>query len=83
MNLIDSWLASEAAHGHNSTESLAIINLELGTAYKHSKLSEWRRGIRKPSASAMNYMLVRAIPFALSEYATVDELVQALTLNEV
>jgi len=76
--LVSSWLASQS---HNSTESLAIINLELGTAYKHSKLSEWRRGIRKPSASAMQFMLKKAIPYAVELYSG-DELVDALTLND-
>lgn len=79
--LVDTWLSSEAQLGANTTEALHGINVALGTDYRHSKVSEWRRGARKPSTIAVMYMLHKAVPYASSRYSGWD-LVKALTLHE-
>lgn len=61
-NLIESWLAVDLAiPGRTAADALTDLNRECDTRYTHAQLSEWRRGIKRPSPCAQQYMLEVAI----------------------
>ena len=56
-NLIETWLAVElAVPGRTRADALIELNAECGTNYRHSELSRWMRGVRRPSEDALRYM---------------------------
>ena len=66
-NLITTWQAAATQNGESIQVALDALNAELGTKYGHNHLSQWRRGIRSPSAPVIGYMLTHCMRYALVE----------------
>ncbi|MEE9303230.1 hypothetical protein [Candidatus Vondammii sp. HM_W22] len=55
----------------NQASTLAValreMNNALGTRHTHSRIREWERGDRLPTAMAINYMLSIVLPVLLAD----------------
>ncbi|MES9902181.1 MAG: hypothetical protein ABW168_05795 [Sedimenticola sp.] len=60
-NLITSYIESVTKDG-SLAAAIREMNTALGTHYINSRLREWERGDRCPSANVINYMLEHVIP---------------------
>lgn len=54
------------------------LNQALGTSYGSSRIGEWERGARQPTAAALNYMIGRTLPVILEDYGLDAEDIEAL-----
>ena len=71
-NLVTTWQAAATQNGESIQAALDALNAELGTKYGHNHLSQWRRGVRSPSAPVIGYMLAHCLRYALVESGLVD-----------
>ena len=62
------------------------LNQALGTSYGSSRIGEWERGARQPTAAALNYMIAQTLPVILEEHgldaADIEAMVNRLTLTK-
>ena len=68
-NLITTWLTCEIQMKpfRTLTDVVSELNKALRRHYKLSRVREWERGIRAPDPVAHNYILSRALPYALDK----------------
>lgn len=68
INLITTWLASERqlAPFCTLTDIVDQMNDSLNRHYRLSRIREWERGSRAPDPLAHNYVLSRALPYAIA-----------------
>ena len=65
-NLIDAWLANDlSTPGRRQADAIRDLNEALGTRYTASRIGQFRRGERVPSARAMGYMARAAVSWVL------------------
>jgi len=66
--LVESWIEAEKElYGINLAGAIRRMNEQRGFRLTHSRVSQWRRGVYKPSLLAVSEMLFRTIPWALSK----------------
>lgn len=61
-NIIESWLAALDERGAMMSDGLAELEAATGQRVTHSRLSEWRRGIRVVPSHIQAVMAVQAAP---------------------
>ncbi|MEM6483895.1 MAG: hypothetical protein AAF662_02755 [Pseudomonadota bacterium] len=66
-NLVSTWLIQELSERPTRTLSDVVdeMNVALTRNYRISRIAEWERGSRHPDPVAHNYMLSRALPYAV------------------
>ena len=66
--LVESWLtAEEEAHGNTPAAAIRRMNEKRKMRVTHSRVSEWRRGVYVPSPLVLSQMLLRTLPWALTQ----------------
>lgn len=65
-NLIQSWLAAEAAQGRNKTDATAALNKATGMRYTLHRILEWERGDRELPGKVRRYMIGVVLPDVLA-----------------
>lgn len=67
-------------------DALKILNQDLGTNYRHDRITAWEQGLggRKPNVQVYEYMIKRVVPCLLEQVEqgviTRAELVEGLML---
>lgn len=66
-NLVSTWLIQELSQTPTRTLSDVVdeMNSALTRNYRLSRIREWEKGSRHPDPVAHNYMLSRALPYAV------------------
>lgn len=81
-NIVTTWLDTRPSLSVARDE----LNLALGASYSSSRIGEWERGTRMPTAAALNYMIAQTLPRVLWQYdideKDIERLVNELTLAE-
>lgn len=65
-NLVSSW-RSIVTRSDTLTEALETMNAALSMRLTHSRITEWEREGKAPSARVVNYMLATVVPALLVE----------------
>ncbi len=64
--LVESWITAERErYGNSQHKAINQLNHALEMNVTHSRVSEWRRGVHRPSVIVISHMLYRALPWAL------------------
>ncbi len=63
--LVNTWIDAEKSRGHTISQAINRLNDTRGMQVTHSRVSEWRRGIYKPSQVVLSYMFYRTLRYAL------------------
>jgi hypothetical protein len=64
-SLVDLWLQSEMAEGHDTQAAFARLNAAVGKRYDYRRAWEWRTSRRQIPSPARRYMLRASLPYAL------------------
>lgn len=65
-NLVSTWRAI-VTRSDSLTEALETLNAALNMKLTHSRITEWEREGKAPSARVVNYMLATVVPALLLE----------------
>jgi hypothetical protein len=66
-NLVENWVAAEAAAGRNRTEALKRLNASCQTRYRLNRTYEWEHKTVEIPPTPRDYMVRVALPHVLAE----------------
>src|SRR4051794_33221162 len=82
--LVKSWIQAEKEYyGNNLSAAIKLLNRDCNTSVTHSRVSEWSRGVYRPSQTVLSLMLLRVLPWALHQATIAVTEEQMLALEEM
>ena len=67
-NLVTTWTRLVYDEGYTLVEAIHKLDKATGLSVTHSRIREWEKGLRKPPAEVINYMMAAILPGLLREF---------------